>query len=87
MQVRVDLFAKAKELAGGKTFITVTLEKEGEGISGESLFGLVCAAEPALKPLAGSAFLAINDEYVTPDQVVTLKAGDDVAVIPPISGG
>jgi molybdopterin converting factor small subunit len=32
-----------------------------------------------------SLTLAVNEEYVT--EVMTLKAGDTVALIPPISGG
>ena len=31
--------------------------------------------------------LALNEEYVEPGNVVNLKTGDTVALIPPISGG
>ena len=31
--------------------------------------------------------IAVNQEYIGTDQTVQLKAGDEIAVIPPISGG
>ena len=34
-----------------------------------------------------SVTLALNEEYVPPGQVLPLKTGDTVALIPPISGG
>jgi len=35
----------------------------------------------------GAVTLALNEEYVLPGQVLPLKDGDTVALIPPISGG
>ena len=40
---------------------------------------------PALDSVLRSAVLAVNQEYVTEN--VALRDGDEVAVIPPISGG
>ena len=34
-----------------------------------------------------SIVLAVNEEYIEPGEKVDLKAGDEVAFIPPISGG
>ena len=34
-----------------------------------------------------SITLALNEEYVDAGQVLNLKTGDTVALIPPISGG
>ena len=31
--------------------------------------------------------LAVNQEYTEKEQVLCLKEGDEVAIIPPISGG
>ena len=31
--------------------------------------------------------LAVNQEYIDKEQVIHLKTGDEVAIIPPISGG
>ena len=40
-----------------------------------------------LAQIEKSILIAINQEYVGSDQTVQLKAGDEIAVIPPISGG
>jgi molybdopterin converting factor small subunit len=38
-------------------------------------------------PLADSMVLAVNEEYVDMDAQLTLSANDEVALIPPLSGG
>ena len=40
---------------------------------------------PALGPAAANAMLAVNQEYVGPDY--RLHEGDELALIPPVSGG
>ena len=40
-----------------------------------------------LQSLGESVVLAVNQEYVDREQVLHLRPGDEVAVIPPISGG
>lgn len=42
---------------------------------------------PLLEEIKGAFALAVNQEYVGPDGEVALRAGDEVAIIPPISGG
>jgi molybdopterin converting factor small subunit len=37
--------------------------------------------------LQGSFVFSLNQEYLAPDEEQQLKAGDELAVIPPISGG
>jgi molybdopterin synthase sulfur carrier subunit len=39
----------------------------------------------AAKPMAPNTLMAINQEYATPDSPV--KAGDEVAFFPPVTGG
>jgi len=89
IEVRVQLFAKAKELAGGRDFLLCSLaEADAASISCQDFLDrYVYTAEPNLEALKGSAFLAVNDEYVEPLDILTLKASDDIALIPPISGG
>ena len=42
---------------------------------------------PQLERILLRCALAINGEYVTEDAATSLKAGDEVAVLPPMSGG
>ena len=42
---------------------------------------------PKLKEMKGSFVLALNHQYVTSPSSAVLKSGDEVAIIPPISGG
>ena len=42
---------------------------------------------PQLEELRGSFVFSLNQEYLAPGEEQPLKGGDEVAVIPPISGG
>ena len=42
---------------------------------------------PQLEELHGSFVFSLNQEYLAPGEEQPLKGGDEVAVIPPISGG
>lgn len=77
MEVTVRLFAILRERAGSSQ---VSLElPEGARVS-EALEALRSVAPPEL-PLV----MAVNREYADEDQV--LDAGDELALIPPVSGG
>jgi molybdopterin converting factor small subunit len=41
----------------------------------------------SLEILKGTVVLSINENYVVMDQNVDLKNNDEIAVIPPLSGG
>lgn len=82
MVVQVRLFAVFKELAGAAT---LDLELAEQATVDDAL-----AALRANGALAGavermSVVLAVNREYAAGDQV--LKPGDELALIPPVSGG
>jgi molybdopterin synthase catalytic subunit len=49
------------------------------------LWAMLCAAHPVLDEMRGSVSFARNREYVERSQ--PLAEGDEVAVIPPVSGG
>ena len=41
----------------------------------------------SLVQIEKSLLVAVNQEYIGAEQTLQLKGGDEVAVIPPISGG
>lgn len=81
MRVRVRLFATYREIVG-RGDLPWTLR---EGGTLEDLLEGLLAAHPGLRPHRGSMLLAVNREFATPD--VRLRPGDEVAVMPPVSGG
>ncbi len=56
-----------------------------EGASVEDLWAALCTDHPQLKELGASVTFAVNREYVKRDHV--LAPGDEIALIPPVSGG
>ena len=81
MTVSVLLFAGAREAAGAEA-ATVELPL---GATVAQLRAALAAACPALAPLLPSCLLAVNAEYAA--EGATIAPGDDVALIPPVSGG
>jgi molybdopterin converting factor subunit 1 len=55
------------------------------GASVADLWAALCAERPDLVPLSASMSFAVNREYVERDHI--LAEGDEVALIPPVSGG
>uniref|UniRef100_A0A8C4GHV1 Molybdopterin synthase sulfur carrier subunit n=1 Tax=Dicentrarchus labrax TaxID=13489 RepID=A0A8C4GHV1_DICLA len=83
-QVLVLYFAKSAELTGLKEEeLTVPTP-----ISSRDLWTLLLRQHPRLSVLQGQVVLAVCQQYVAiGDHVVTLGDGDEVAVVPPLSGG
>ncbi|HEY7131184.1 MAG TPA: molybdenum cofactor biosynthesis protein MoaE [Candidatus Limnocylindrales bacterium] len=81
MRVRVRLFAIQRELAGTRE---VPLEL-ARGATVADAWDAVVAAHPALAPGRPSVRFARNGEYADPS--TTLEDHDEVAFIPPVSGG
>ena len=83
MQVRIRLFASYREAAGVSL---VPLDLEAGATVGDAI-AAVGRRYPAIAPAGGAAALvaARNREYVARDAV--LVDGDEVALIPPVSGG
>ena len=82
--VKVLFFAKARELLDKESD---NLFVEEKNYSGLELITVLEEKYPALLNLNRSFILALNEEYLEMDQSVTLTANDELAVIPPISGG
>ncbi len=81
MKVRVRLFASAKDSVGQRE-ILLDLP---EGTTARGLLQRLAAEHPGLRGLAPSIRLAVNREYVEGSRL--LAEGDEVALIPPVSGG
>lgn len=80
MSVRVLYFAKARQVVGG-------LSGEEFALCGtlEELVGEVLKRHPALRPVLATCSFSINCDYV--QGPARLKAGDEVGILPPVSGG
>ncbi len=81
MRVVVKLFAAARELAGAGEAV---VEVSGAATLGDVRQALSQQYAP-LAPLVARSLMAVNAEYA--DDRATLHASDDVALIPPVSGG
>lgn len=79
--VRVLFFGAARE-AAGQAEATISLHPP---TNAASAFEQVVAAFPALRRFGRSLLFAINEEYARADREV--RAGDELAVFPPVSGG
>lgn len=86
---RVLLFASAREAAGGADAISVDVAAGSNG-SEAPLCEVVSAAmrlHPGLERLGGVMAVAVNQEYAAADSRQGVKPSDEIAIIPPISGG
>jgi len=83
VQVKVVFFAAARELSGCPE-IQINLSSP---TSHEELFSEVSSVVPSLEALRGGVALALNQAYVDEGAPLTLNEGDELALIPPISGG
>jgi molybdopterin converting factor subunit 1 len=79
--IRVRLFAIQRELAGTRE---VSLELP-DGSDVEAAWTALVAAHPVLAPGRASLRFARNGDYAEP--TTRLAQGDEVAMIPPVSGG
>ena len=81
MQFDVRLFALYRERAGA-SLVTVDLP---DGSCVGDLTAAVRADYPRLAPPEVRIVVAVNAEYADDDQL--LQPGDEVCLIPPVSGG
>ncbi len=82
--VTVLLFARAREVAGVPA-LSLPLPS-GERTPAGVAAALV-ARFPALREVLRACVLAVNQEYVSLDDTLQFQHGDEVAVVPPLSGG
>eukprot|EP00741_Cyanophora_paradoxa_P017900 tig00021036_g17289.t1 len=81
IRLRLLFFARSRELAGCKE----TELEVPAGSDSSVLSTAIVAAFPALRELLGHSVISVNQEYV--GKPVLLHNNDEIAVIPPISGG
>ena len=79
MKIEVLLFGIVREIAGSSR-----IEIELENPKVDNLIKKLQDKHGELKQLK-SVLVAVNNEYATPDQLLTSE--DEIAVIPPVAGG
>lgn len=81
MKIKARFFASAREAVGQRE-----LDVEvPEGMTAGDLLLRLIADYPRLAGHAGTLRLAVNEAYADPTE--RLNPGDEVALIPPVSGG
>ena len=81
MLITVRLFARLREIAGAPELTVVVPERATVQDAWQSL----AERFPALAAYAGTVSCAVNEEYARMN--AALKNGDEVAFLPPVSGG
>ena len=81
MQITVKLFALMREKAGTDTVVLDI--PEGARLT-QAVAALVCLY-PVLEPYIANTRFSLQMDFVDPD--TSLPAGDELALIPPVSGG
>lgn len=81
MPVTVRLFARLREIAGSDELARPL----GEATTVRDVWTALATDWPALEPYAGSVTCAVNAQYARMTSPV--REGDEVAFLPPVSGG
>jgi molybdopterin converting factor subunit 1 len=81
LRVRVLFFGRVRELTG----LTEEFTEVPEGATLADLFGRYAERFPQLTGFQASLVASRNQEFASWD--TRLRAGDDVAFLPPVSGG
>lgn len=81
MQLSVRFFALYRERAGR----SLAAIDAPDNATVADLIALLRRQFPRLAPPEVSIVVAVNQEYAAPDQ--TLHPGDEICLIPPVSGG
>ena len=81
MQVTIRLFARLRELADASEL----RRQVPEGSSAMDAWHALTAEFPAMTDYGRSISCAVNEEYAR--LTATLHDGDEVAFLPPVSGG
>ncbi|MBF6599394.1 MAG: MoaD/ThiS family protein [Dehalococcoidia bacterium] len=80
-EIHVRLFAGLHDLVGRRELVL----SMPDGATIGQLRDRLGEEYPIVQPLLSTLVCAVDEEYVAPEHV--LRDGEDVALIPPISGG
>ena len=83
ISVNVLFFAGAKDLTGVESNIL----KISSNSSINRILEAIIEKYQSIQKIRNSVIIAVNQEYHSEEEIITLKEGDEIAVIPPISGG
>ena len=81
MSIRVLFFASLADVAGGRERYVESAEVKDV----LSVFNKFATEFPALEAHRTSILFALNSEFARPDDPV--REGDEIAFLPPVSGG
>ena len=81
MLVTVRLFARLREIAGASELARTV----PDGATARAVWDQLAGEFPGLGDYASAISCAVNDEYSR--LTTTLEDGDEVAFLPPVSGG
>jgi molybdopterin synthase sulfur carrier subunit len=79
MQLKIKAFGITKDILGGREIL---LETKGQTVA--DLRDALNSRYPPLRSLR-SLFIAVNNSYA--EEQIHLKESDEIALIPPVSGG
>jgi molybdopterin converting factor subunit 1 len=83
MKVTVLLFAAAREIVDASS----VLVEVPDSATTNALLDALSRAYPSLQDILKTSVLAVNHKYVDRDEDMPISAQDEIAVIPPVSGG
>ncbi|CAF0764639.1 unnamed protein product [Brachionus calyciflorus] len=84
ISIKVLFFGKARDLVGvGQKDVDIL----HSNLKANEFLEIIISKFPRLEEIKSSTKLSLNEEYVEMNDVLSLKSGDEIAVIPPISGG
>ena len=81
MKVKVKLFAALREMAGESDFEIEFWQNKSCG----AIVQEIGQSFAHLSPLLNRSMIAVNGAYAEPER--SLSDGDEVAILPPVSGG